>query len=374
MKIRPLNLSDRRQVQEFMHLSFQIYRNIPQWVPPLEMDMRLLLNPKKHPFYRHSEAIFLMAYELERPVGRIAVLDNRRYNDYNHEKTAFFYLFECEENPAAAKALFGAAFGWARGRGLERMAGPKGFTPLDGGGILVEGFEHAPAFGMPYTPRYYVRLLEEAGFLPEHETVSGYLYVETAQFPERVHELAQRVAERRGLRVRTFRRRSELRELVNSLKDLYNSSLEGTSGNFPLSDEDVAGLADMLLLFADPRLIKLVMKGDRVVGFLLAYPDVSKALQKTRGRLFPLGWITFLRELRRTELININGMGLLEEYRGLGGTAILASEIAKSLMSNPRYRKADIVQIGTENDKMQREISNFGVDFCKKHRTYQINL
>jgi hypothetical protein len=116
------------------------------------------------------------------------------------------------------------------------------------------------------------------------------------------------------------------------------------------------------------------MKDDKAVGFLLAYPDVSAALQKSCGRLLPFGWLTLLRELRRTDWININGAGLLPEYRGSGGTAILYSELFKSIVENPRIRHAEIVQIGVENEKMQREMENFGVDFYKTHRTYQREL
>jgi hypothetical protein len=117
------------------------------------MDERLRLSPQRFPFYQHSHASFFLAYESgTRPIGRLAVLDNQRYNEYNKTKTAFFYLFECENDPAAATALFNAGFEWARSRGLENIMGPKGFTPLDGFGLLVKGFEHRPAFGLPYNP------------------------------------------------------------------------------------------------------------------------------------------------------------------------------------------------------------------------------
>ncbi|MDI6769831.1 MAG: hypothetical protein QMD04_09155 [Anaerolineales bacterium] len=129
-------------------------------------------------------------------------------------------------------------------------------------------------------------------------------------------------------------------------------------------------MASQLLWFADPKLIKIVMKDDRPIGFLFAYSDVSAALQRTKGRLFPFGWLTLLRELKRTDWININGAGMVEEYRGSGGTAILYSEMFKSVTENPRYRHAEVVQIGVENDKMQREMQNFGIDFYKMHRTY----
>ena len=124
-------------------------------------------------------------------------------------------------------------------------------------------------------------------------------------------------------------------------------------------------MADQMLWFADPHLIKIVMKDEKPVGFLLAYPDISAALQKTKGRLFPFGWITILRELRTTDWININGAGMIEEYRGLGGTAILYSEMFKSVIENPRYRHAEVVQIGLENEKMQREMENFGWIFTR---------
>jgi hypothetical protein len=165
--------------------------------------------------------------------------------------------------------------------------------------------------------------------------------------------------------------RRDLRKLVSYLKELYNSSVTTGEGTSPLSDEEVDAMANQLIWLADPKLVKLVMKDDKAVGFLIAYPDVSAALQKTRGRLFPLGWLTLLLELRRTDWININGAALLPEYRGSGGTAILYSEMFKSVTENPRYKHVDVVQIGVENENMQRELENFGIDFYKLHRLYK---
>jgi hypothetical protein len=240
---------------------------------------------------------------------------------------------------------------------------------MDGFGLLVKGFELRPAFGLPYNPAYYIPLIEAQGFQPHRDAVSGYLGADI-QFPPRIHELAERIASRRGLRIARYAKRSDLRALVPQLKELYNNALRGTAGNAPLTDDEVKALADQLLWFADPKLIKIVMKDDVPVGFLMAYPDVSAALQKTRGRLFPFGWWTLLRELRRTDWLNINGAGLIPEYRGSGGTAILYSEIFKSVVESGQFRHAEVVQIGVENENMQREMENFGVDFYKTHRTY----
>ncbi len=370
MDIIQLNLSNKRHVRDFLAVPFRVYADIPRWVPPLEMDARLILDTKRHPFYRHSQAAFFLARKDGFPVGRLAVIDNRRYNDYNHSSTAFFYLFECENDPEIANGLFEAAFEWARSRGLNEILGPKGFTPMDGFGLLARGFEHRPAFGLPYNPSYYPGLVESQGFEAHSESVSGYLSADL-QFPERIHELADRLRARRGLTIARCGSRKELRGLVDHLKGLYNGSLGEGSGTYPLTDEEVDGMAQQMLWLADPRLIKIVMKGEQPVGFLLAYPDVSAALQRTKGKLWPFGWLRLLLELRRTDWLNINGAGLLPEYRGSGGTAILYSELFKSVRDNPRYRHAEIVQIGLENERMQREMENFGIDFYKMHRVYR---
>jgi hypothetical protein len=378
MDIIEINLSEKKHVKEFLDLPFRIYKDIPQWVPPLRMDERIRLDPKRYPFYKHSQAGFFLAYEGTRVVGRIAAIDNRLYNEHNHSSTGFFYLFECENNQDIANGLFEAACNWARNRKLTKMLGPKGFTVLDGFGLLVKGFEHRPAFGLPYNPPYYPDLIEGAGFEPERDAISAYISADI-QFPQRIHELAERIAKRRGLRIARYRTRKDLRSFVPKMKELYNNALRGTAENAPITDDEVKMMADQLLRFADPRLLKVVMKvedsgKEEPVGFLMAYPDISTALQKTKGRLFPFGWITILREFKRTDFLNINGAGLLPEYRGSGGTAILYSELFKSVVETGQFKHAEIIQIGTENENMLRDLANFGVDSYKTHRTYVRDL
>jgi hypothetical protein len=313
-----------------------------------------------------------MAEENGRFIGRLAVLENRHYNEYNHESRAFFYLFECENDPDAAFGLFEAGSDWASNRNLDCIIGPKGFTTLDGLGMLVEGFEHRPALGIPYNPAYYPRLVEAAGFSPVGEMVSGYLN-RNAAFPQKIHEVSRMVQEKKGLRVSRFRTRKDLYRLVPKLRDLYNQAVEGTTGNTPLTDDEALTMADQILWFADPRLIKIVYHEDEPVGFLFAYPDISAAIQRTRGKILPTGWVNLLIELRRTKWLNINGMGLVDRYRGMGGTALLFSEMYKTIQES-RFEHIDIVQIGVENDRMQNEMRNFGVQFYKRHRLYEKKL
>ena len=374
MQTLQVDLTVRKQVHQFLELPFKIYRHTPQWVPPLEMDARLMLNPKRHPFYRHSQAAFFMVLDDDgTPAGRIAVINNRNYNAYNHEKTAFFYLFECQEDIEASHALFLAAFGWAKQQGLEKIIGPKGFTTLDGMGLLVRGFEHRPAFGQPYNLPYYSKLIESESFSPNEEVVSGYLDAQTIQFPDKIHQMSSLIQQRKGLHIARFKTHRDIRQIIPHLKEMYNDSLTDTSGNVPLTDDEVKVMADQLLWFADPRLIKIIMKDNQPIGFLFGYPDISAALQRTKGKLFPLGWLSLLLEFKQTKWMNINGAGILPKYRGLGGTAILFSEMYKSVVESP-YRFADLVQIGLENNKMLRELRDLGIDFYKAHRLYERDL
>jgi hypothetical protein len=129
---------------------------------------------------------------------------------------------------------------------------------LDGFGLLVKGFEHRPAFGLPYNPSYYSELIENAGFVAERDAVSAYISADI-QFPERIHKLTERLAARRGLRIARYRTRKDLRAFVPKMKDLYNNALRGTAENAPITDDEVKMMADQLLRFADPRLLKVVM-------------------------------------------------------------------------------------------------------------------
>ena len=359
-------------VREFLGFPFKLYASTPVWVPPLAIEAWRVFDRRRNPFYRHSDAAFFLARQDDEALGRLAVLDNRNHNAFNRERTAFFWLFECVDDPKAASALFEAGFAWAKARGLNSVVGPKGFTAMDGLGLLVRGFEHRPAFGIPYNLAYYESLLLPLGFEPTGDILSGYLGAGRS-LPDRIHSIADRAMRRRGLRIARYRTRRDLRTLAPLLGGLYNASLGGTAGNVPLTEDEIQSIADQMVRFADPRLIKVVLQGDDPVGFLFAYPDVSAALQRSRGRLLPLGWLDLLVEMRRTRWININGAGMLESDRGLGGTAILFSEMFKSVREGG-FLHADLVQIGAENLPMQRELRSFGVDFYKTHRMYRREL
>lgn len=374
MEIVKVDTERRADVNRFLQLPFDIYRGSRQWVPPILMDVRLQLNRHKHPFYQHSDADFFLAVREGEDVGRISVLENRRYNEYHDARSAFFYHFECVDDQTVAQALFEQAIQWARRRGLSKIIGPKGMSVFDGMGMLVEGYEHRAAMTMmPYNPPYYPRFVEAAGFEKELDFVSCYLNPNTFVLSERVHRIADKVKQRGNLRVVTFRNKRELRAIAHQLGRTYNEAFVDNWEYVPVTDAELKMVVNDLLAVADPRLIKVIMHEDDVVGFLFAFPDLSAAIQRSKGRLFPFGIVDLLLEYRRTDWVILNGAGILPRYQGRGGNALLYSEMEKTIRE-AGYGHADLTQIAETAVQMRRDLETLGGKAYKNHRVYSRSL
>jgi hypothetical protein len=371
LRMIKVDTRSRREVNRFINLPFRLYHDCPQWVPPLVDDTRLMLNRDKYPFYEHSTADFYLAERDGRTVGRIAVLDNRHYNAHWNSSTAFFYLFDAENDAEVAHALFAEAEAWARARGLNKVVGAKGFLQGDGIGVLVEGFEHHPAVGIPYNHAYYGSLLEANGYTAQRDFLSAYL-PGSITLPERVQAIAEKMKERRGFSIKSFATKAELKRSIPAIVDTYNETFRGNWEFNPVTEREAKVIEDRLLQIADPKLIKLVMKGEVIAGFLFGFPDISEGICRARGRLWPFGWFWLLREFKRTRWINLNGAGILAPYRGLGVNAILYAEMQKTIHEGD-FDHADLVQM-EEHVLTVADTETMGGRIYKRHRIYQKDL
>lgn len=372
MRIHRVDTTNPEDVERFIQFPFYLYRDCPQWVPPLVSSARKQLDRSRHSFYRHSDAEFFLALQGNNVVGRIAVLEPRKRNAYRGKKGAYFYLFEAVEDVEVARGLFSAAFEWARSRGLEEISGPEGFLPGDGLGILVKGFEHRPAMGITYNHAYYDEFIKDSGFRKQTDYYSCYL-PGTIELPERFQRVAKKVMERRGFQVLRFRTKSDLWAIVPKVVDAYNAAFSENRDFVPITGEDAEKIARRLIEMTQPDLIKIVVKDDHVAGFLFGFPDVSRALQRCRGRLYPFGWAMLLWEARHTRWVNFNGAGILPQYQGLGANAVLYYEMYRTVRERG-FLHADLVQINEQNTKMMQELEALGADFYKAHRIYERKL
>jgi hypothetical protein len=370
--IEKVDTGNKTQVKRFVDLPYSLYRNCPQWVPPLYIDAYLPLNRRKHPFFEHSEADFFLAVRDGEVVGRICAANNKLFNACHQTRKAHFYGFETINDLDVACALFDAVFMWAKERGLDTVIGPKGLSPFDGYGILVEGFEHRQMMTMMnYNFDYYPTLIEALGFEKEVDFVSCYLPADSFQIPERVERIARRVVERGDLWVKKFTTKRELVRWAPRIGYAYNKAFIHNWEYYPFTEGDVKYAVDNVFMVADPRLIKLILHKDDIVGFLFAFPDVSAALQRAKGRLLPFGLIDILLAMKRTKTVSGNGMGILPEFQGKGGNALLYYEMGKTVFGFNRFQHVEMTQVAETTHQMRADLKNLsGVEY-KNHRVYR---
>ena len=372
LNVEKVDTDNKKQVKRFVELPYRIYANCLQWVPPLNVDAYNQLNRKKHPFHEHSDVEFFLAARDGRDVGRIAVIENRPFNTYHKTRKADFYLFECENDLEAATELFNTAFEWAKARELDVVVGPKGFGPLDGYGLLTFGHEHRQTMTMlNYNHAYYQQLVEAQGFEKEVDFISCYLPADKFKIPERVEKIAERVMQRGHLEVKKFKNKKELLSWADRIGTAYNDAFVNNWEYYPLSQREIDFVVENILTIADHRLMKIITHGDDVVGFLFAFYDVSAALQRAKGKLLPFGLLDILMEMRRTKTVSVNGMGILPQFQGHGGNALLYYAMGKTLLEFQQFVHVEMTQVAETTEQMRADLKNLnGVEY-KNNRVYR---
>jgi GNAT superfamily N-acetyltransferase len=374
LTVEQIDLSNKKQVNEFLQLPFRLYKNHPQWVPPFIDDIRLMMNKQKHPFYELNDADFFAVYRDGKMVSRIAAMENRSFNDYHKVKKAQFYLFETENDQEAVNALFARVFEWAKARGLDTLVGPKGFSAFDGYGIQVEGFELRQMMTMMnYNYDYYPKLVEAIGFEKEVDFVSCYLARENFTLPEKAQEIARRIEERGTFKVLNFKNKRQIIAMAQQIGEAYNATFVNNWEYYPLTKGEIKLLLDNLLSVVDPKLIKIITYNEKIVGFLLAFPDISAALQRQGGKITPWGIIDMLLEMKRTKWVSLNGVGVLPEYHGRGGAALMYSEMEKTI-KDFGFDHAELTQVAETAVQMRKDLINVGGRAYKNHRIYRIKF
>jgi GNAT superfamily N-acetyltransferase len=367
-----VDLTNRKQLKQFIHFPFHLYQNCPQWVPPLVKDAYYDFNPEKGLFFQHSQAQLFLAEDNGKTTGRLAVMDNRRFNDFRGDTMAFFGFFDVVEDLPTSQALFQAAFKWARSQGLTRMIGPRGLMSSDNSGVLVEGFQHRAAMGLPYNYPYYDSFIKEAGFEKDTDILSGYARGDE-QLPERLSRIAERIQQRRGFEVIHFRSMKDRKTWIPRVWEVLLEAFEDSHNYCPPTQAEMDSIANSIISIADPRLIKLIQKDGRLIGFIFAYHDITAGIQKARGRIWPIGWLYLLLERKRTKWVNINGAGVLPAYQGMGVNAILYTEIKKSI-EEFGFEHIDVVQVDEANFQSRSDMETMGIRWYKSHRSYKRDL
>jgi len=374
LSVHQVDTGSKEQVNEFVQLHYRLYKDTPQWVPPFKDDIRTMLNRNKHPYYEHSDADFFVAKRGNEVVGRIGILENKPFNRYHETRKASFYLFDVVDDQEVNNCLFDAAFDWCHKRNLDTLIGPKGFSLFDGYGIQIEGHDHRQMMTMMnYNFPYYSKLVETIGFGKEVDFVSCYLPAKNFNVPEKVREVARRVEERGKCKVLNFTKKSELVHIASKIGEAYNKTFVNNWEYWPMTDREIKYIVDTILLVAVPQLIKLITYNDEIVGFLFGFPDISASLQRHGGNITPwnvVGLADILIDLRRTKWISLNGAGVLPEFQGRGGNALMYHEMEKTLHTF-NYEHGELTQVAETASQMRKDLITAGGQAYKNHRVFR---
>src|SRR5215469_9342671 len=243
IQVLPLSLSSR-DVGRFLNVSYTIDRNDPLWVAPLLMDLKKVFT-EANPLFEHARMQLWVANQNGRDVGRIAGIIDDHYHKAAKDQAAFFGFFETVDDAEVSRRLFETVYEWARKQGMKRVLGPMNPTTNDECGLLVEGFDSSPVFMMTYNPRYYVPLLEKAGFRKAKDLLA--FYIDLARLPmDRLNRIAAKVKSRiPSLALRPVTRKSLEQDLVK-VKEVYNEAWEDNWGFVPMTDAEMDFMAARL--------------------------------------------------------------------------------------------------------------------------------
>jgi GNAT superfamily N-acetyltransferase len=371
VEVRPV--SSRRELRTFIRLPWRLYREEPNWVAPLVMELKKRLDQRKNPFFEHAEAQYFLAYRDGRPIGRISAHIDRNFNEFQGNAWGLFGWFECEDDPEAARALLDAAEEWLRERGRDRMVGPMDFTTNDEIGLLIEGHEYPPIILCPWHHPYYQRIFEQdIGMQKAMDLYMWSLYVEERKnVHPAIWEAADRLESEHGIVCRNFRKK-DLHAEVTRFLEVYNAAWENNWASVPLNEEEVRHYAKDLKPVLDENWAMVAEKQDtgEVVGAALTLPDFNQVLAKLNGRLLPFGWITALRAKSKIDAVRVFALGVKPEYQHTGVGARFYQMHFDAAERTPQ-KGGEMGWILEVNKPMNRAMEGMGGEIKRRYRVYE---
>lgn len=373
IEIRKLSKS-RSDLRRFVRFGIDLYRGNDYFVPPLISDDVNTLDPKVNPAFDFCEADYFMAYRDGKPVGRIAAIINSQVNEKEGPKVRFGF-FDFIDDPEVSRALIDAVSAWGRERGMKRIVGPLGFTDLDREGLLVEGFEELSTMATNYNYPYYVKHLEDLGFEKESDWVEFVMTVPPA-IPDKYNRIAEIVKKKSGLSVLKYTSRKKLKDdYGHALFNLINEAYDSLYGYSRLSPRQIDYYVKMYLGLLNLELVTLIVDAEKkLVGVGVSMQSMSRALQKSGGRLFPFGWWHLLKGLKgKNDRVDLLLVAVKPEYQNKGVNALLFQDLIPMFNKNG-FKYAESNPEMESNEKVQSQWDYFERRQHRRRRAYAKNI
>ncbi|MGO3655172.1 MAG: hypothetical protein ACTJFN_12465 [Sphingobacterium sp.] len=369
--IRIVTVETKRQKAKFIDFPHDLYAEDNNYVPELFLGQSDMLNPDKHPFYKHSTAKFFLAYKEEKLVGRIAAIWNVNHNTFNQVQEGQFGFFDCINDHEVANQLLACAGDWVKNKGGNKIVGPINLSTNDTCGLLVEGFDRPPMAMMPYNFPYYEALLTAAG-LSKKIDLRAYLVNKSRASHRSVlllDRLEARLA-RSGIRLRQINLK-DFKNEAKKIKKVYNQAWDKNVGFVPMTDDEFMYVAKDLKMIVDPKYCILAEQEGEIIGFALGVPNINEILIKIkRGRLLPTGIFKLLFGRKNVQSLRVLMLGVLSNYRRLGIEACLYGRIIKNAMP-AGITEAECSWMLDDNFLMNHAIEQINADFYKRYRLFE---
>jgi predicted GNAT family acetyltransferase len=369
MNIEIKEVTTKGDLKNFIHAPWKLHKGHELWAPPLLMDEWTFFSPKKNRNFAHSDTIMLLAYKGSEISGRVMGIVNNKYNKEAGETTARFGYLEADDDMATVRALLERVETWAKGLGMNKIVGPMGFTDQDPEGFIVEGFEGEPTIATYYNWHYIPKHVESHGYTKEVDYFS-YQIDATKPYPSIYDKVIER-SKKNGYRLIEFKSTKQMKPLIIPILSLMNDAFAPhIYGYVRLEEKEMHDLANRYLPVLDPRFVKVCMKEDEVVGFIIAIPNMDSGFRKANGKLLPFGILHLMNAAKKTKQLDLLLGAIKDTERGRGVDAIMG----KAMHDSARNAGMTVIDSHVElesNVKVRAEMERAGGKVFRRYRIFK---
>ena len=328
VEVRPVR--SKKELRLFVDYPNRLYRDVPQFVPAMYGDDLDDWNEKKNPAFSYCEGKCFLAWRDGEIVGRIGAILSHKANATWGTNRMRFSQVDFIDDPAVSAALFAAVEAWAKEKGCTQVHGPLGFCDMDREGMLVEGFDRRSMFITYYNHPYYNDHLTRLGYRKDTDWVEFLIQVPSPEdaSSQKIHRIAQRLLAHKNLHVAKVSSRADYKPLVEKVFRLVNEAYAPLYSVVALNDDQVKRYANKFIPLIDPDFSCFVLdENEDLVAFGVSAPSMAEAMQKSRGRLFPTGWIGVLKALRKNTVMDLFLVAVRPDLQGSGINAIVMDHL-----------------------------------------------
>ncbi|MCS7259079.1 MAG: hypothetical protein NZ601_06960 [candidate division WOR-3 bacterium] len=359
----------KKDLSDFINLPWKIYKNDPNWIPPLIDDIKETLSKEKNPFFQHADLKLFIARHNNEVVGRVAVIIDYNYCKYHDKNVAFFGFFETTYDYFVAEALMKNACEYAKSRNMKEIYGPANPSLNDEVGFLIEGFNSPPCIKMSYNPPYYLEFIEKLGFQKIKDLYSYYIDL-TKPPPNKLLRVINSIKTRKEIVVRPVNLRKLKDELIK-IKEIYNDAWSNNWDFAPMTDEEIDYLAKKLKPIVVPEIVQIAEVAGEPAGMSIGLPDYNQVLKHLNGKLFPFGFIKFLIYRSKINGARLWALGVKNKFRNIGIDALIYYETFIGGIKKG-YKWGDVGWILEDNHNIINPILLWDAKLYKKYRIYHL--